>query len=246
MVADTENHPILIWNRIPDESGTPADIVLTGGRGDRMLGEASKTSFDWPWGVWTDGERLAITSTRGGWLLIWNTFPEVDDQPADLLLTGGGHMGTPRTITSDGNSLIVGDHNFSGTTESSTSGNFVWKSFPTVDELPYDFFMHDPVSDGSDIVAVGDRLYISGANGNHVLAYRTWSSSAPIAWPTQAPGSARTPFSTRGRWRSMAPICGSGSSSSPSACCDSAAQANPLPVTATPAAGTAGPASAPP
>lgn len=173
MVADTENHPILIWNRIPDESGTPADIVLTGGRGDRMLGEASKTSFDWPWGVWTDGERLAITSTRGGWLLIWNTFPAVDDQPADLLLTGGGHMGTPRTITSDGNSLIVGDHNFSGTTESSTSGNFVWKSFPTVDELPYDFFMHDPVSDGSDIVAVGDRLYISGANGNHVLAYRT-------------------------------------------------------------------------
>jgi hypothetical protein len=66
VVADTENHRILIWNQVPDESGTPADIVLTGRRGDRSLGEASKTSFNWPWGVWTDGERVAITSTRGG------------------------------------------------------------------------------------------------------------------------------------------------------------------------------------
>jgi len=142
IVADTYNDRILIWNSYPTQNSTPADIVLDGKVGFDF-GKPSKTGFGWPWGVWTDGEKLVVSSTSGGYVLIWSTFPNRDNQPADLYLTGGGNMGTPRTITSDGKSLIVGDHNAKNT--GSEIGNFFWKSFPTRDDEPYDFFRPDPM-----------------------------------------------------------------------------------------------------
>ena len=142
VVADTNNDRILIWNTFPKSNGIPADIILDGKVGFDF-GKPSKNGFSWPWGVWTNGEKLVVTSTSGGYVLIWNTFPTRNNQPADIYLTAGGDMGTPRTITSDGNSLIVGDHNAKNT--SSEVGNFFWKSFPTADDEPYDFFRPDPV-----------------------------------------------------------------------------------------------------
>jgi hypothetical protein len=143
LVADTYNDRILIWNEFPTQNGAPADIVLDGRAGSAPFGQVSKTDFGWPWGIWTDGEKMAISSTSGGYVLIWNSFPTRDDQPADLYLTAGGDMGTPRTITSDGKHLIVGDHNAKNT--SNNIGNFFWSAFPTTDDEPYDFFSPDPL-----------------------------------------------------------------------------------------------------
>ncbi|MBM3890457.1 MAG: hypothetical protein FJ388_15200, partial [Verrucomicrobia bacterium] len=139
VVADTDNYRILIWNRWPAKSGTPADVVLEGGE---PVGEPTKSHFLWPWGVWTDGEKLAITSTGGGAVLIWNRFPTRDNQPADLLLRGGGKLGTPRHITSDGKYLIVGDHN--PRMGGPGGGTFFWKTFPTTDDAPFDFYRDEP------------------------------------------------------------------------------------------------------
>jgi hypothetical protein len=144
-VADTENTRILIWNSFPTQNGAPADIVLDGTAGSTELGEVvAKNRFGWPWGVWTDGTKLAITSTgNGGYVLIWNSIPSVNDQPADIMLDAGGDFGTPRTITSNGQCLIVGDHNAQNT--SAMIGNFFWSTFPTIDDQPYDFFAPDPL-----------------------------------------------------------------------------------------------------
>ena len=47
-------------------------------------------------------------------------FP-TSDQPADIVLSANREMGTPRSITTDGESfLIIGDHNAQG--QSSQSG----------------------------------------------------------------------------------------------------------------------------
>ncbi len=143
LVADTYNDRILIWTEFPSQNGVPADIVLDGKAGLASFGQVSKTSFHWPWGIWTDGEKVALTSTQGGYVLIWNSFPSQNNQPADLYLTAGGNLGTPRTITSDGQHLIVGDHNARNT--SNNIGNFFWSSFPTTDDEPCDFFAPDPV-----------------------------------------------------------------------------------------------------
>jgi hypothetical protein len=142
-VADTENHRILIWNSFPTESGQPADLVLQGGDplAPGVTGvEVSESTFFWPWGVWTDGEKLAITSTAGGGVLIWDQFPTQDDQPADIVLTAGGRMGTPRNILSNGETLIVGEHNPGGDLADVGVGNYIWTSFPTVGDQPFDFY----------------------------------------------------------------------------------------------------------
>ena len=148
VVTDTMNDRILIWNSFPTTNGQPADLILDGDGN-----EPSKSKIEWPWGVWTDGRRLAVSNTTIGSVLIWNNFPTADDQPADVLLTGSGAMGTPRQITSDGTTLIVGDHNAmaSGTSQNqlanSGPGTFFWSTFPSVDDQPYDFFLTDPVGE---------------------------------------------------------------------------------------------------
>jgi len=140
VVTDVNNARVLIWNTIPTQNGEPADIVLEGGGAPWSSSQAS----DLPgaaWGVWTNGEKLVVSNTwAGGSVLIWDTFPTRDNQPADIVLTGGGDMGTPRHITSDGTHLIVGDHNarVQGQPE---HGSFFWKTFPTSDDQPYDFYM---------------------------------------------------------------------------------------------------------
>lgn len=153
VVADTQNHRLLIWSRMPEKSGAPADYEIRGG-GDRGGLQAGKSSFIWPWGVWTDGRRLVLSSTMGGWVLIWNEFPKSGDVPADLLLRAGGMFGTPRTITSDGTCLIVGDHNSRVGVEPGArpsaggSGTYFWRRFPTRDDQPCDYFRRDPSGEG--------------------------------------------------------------------------------------------------
>ncbi len=147
-VADTYNNRILIWNNIPTRNGQPADLVINSASGG--LNVEKKRSIQWPWGVWTDGKKLAVSSTPNGIILLWNSFPTRNDQPADIYLTGNGNIGTPRTITSNGNNLIVGDHNakvsvqMQGSFGTSGIGNFFWKNWPKNDDESYDFFMADP------------------------------------------------------------------------------------------------------
>lgn len=169
IVADTYNDRLLIWNNFPSKSGTPADMVIQSKR--RPGGEISKDNFYWPWGVWTNGGKLVMTSTRGGGILIWNKFPAKDGQPADILLKGNGKIGTPRTITSNGKFLIVGDHN--SRIDKHSVGNFFWKTFPVSDDQPYDFFMADPaggspwmqgdVTDDGKLILLGKTMHIWNA-----------------------------------------------------------------------------------
>ena len=178
LVADTYNNRILVWNTIPALSGSAADLVLEGTQpGDSFPLTPRKDRFVWPWSVWTDGDKLVVTSTAtsseggirfGGWVLIWNKFPASSADPADILLTADADAGTPRGITSDSQSLIIGDHNAKNT--SSPMGAWVWKTFPTQDEAPPDYFLTDPIaptiwlqgdfgSDGS-LYIMGSTLHI--------------------------------------------------------------------------------------
>jgi hypothetical protein len=149
VVADTYNNRILIWNSFPTRNGQAADLTL-----EDQVG-TEKKRITGPWGVWTNGKKLAVSNTWGaGSVLLWNNFPTDNNQPADIYLKGQGTMGTPRTITSDGEHLIVGDHNArvsdsvnpggSNQTFGVTIGNFFWKTWPVRDDTPYDFFMSDP------------------------------------------------------------------------------------------------------
>jgi hypothetical protein len=134
VVADSYNNRILIWTGFPTKNGQSADLVIQNREGDPRL------NIVWPWGVWTDGEKLAVSATGSRMVLLWNTFPSRNEQPADIVLRGD--LGTPRHITSNGHNLIVGDHNaFGRPGQQSKTGNFFWKTWPTKDDQPPDFFM---------------------------------------------------------------------------------------------------------
>jgi hypothetical protein len=136
LVADTENDRILIWNSFPTRNGEEADIIL---QGSEELGIDARGNILWPWAVWTDGERVVVASTGSSQVLIWNHFPTRDNQPPDIILKLDD-FGTPRSIASDGEHLVIGDHNAFG----NQRGTFFWKSFPTKDDQKYDFFIGDP------------------------------------------------------------------------------------------------------
>jgi hypothetical protein len=128
VVADSYNNRLLVWNSFPSANGQPADLII------------KTPELIWPWGVWTDGDRLVATSTGGRAILFWNNFPIEGSEPPSFTIRNDA-IGTPRTITSDGQRLIVGDHNAFQT----RIGNFFWKSFPASSADSFDFFMPDPL-----------------------------------------------------------------------------------------------------
>jgi hypothetical protein len=101
LVADSDNHRILVWNTFPSTSGQAASFAIDFGAGA------------WPWGVWSDGTKVAATLTERGQIKIWNTFPTTGAEEADVTITGNttNCLGTPRGIVSNGTALITGDHN---------------------------------------------------------------------------------------------------------------------------------------
>jgi len=93
-VADTQNHRILIYNSIPNSNGVAADLVL--GQPDfttfvepdltQAKVDAKANNMLNPVSVTSDGVRLYVTDLGFNRILIWNTIPVQNQQPADLAL----------------------------------------------------------------------------------------------------------------------------------------------------------------
>ena len=118
--------------------------------------------------------------------MIWNT-PTSSDQPLDIVLSADRGMGTPRNITTDGESfLIIGDHNAQG--QSSQSGNWLWSTFPTESKEFHDGFLTEemPLMDEWDVTSNGDLMMIG--DGIHVWDGIPQSGDADPASPTEMVG----------------------------------------------------------
>lgn len=133
-VADTDNDRILIWKTFPAANGQAADISL---ELPALTPQGAQQIFSWPWGVWTDGTRLAAVATQGHAILFWDELPANDNQPADYTIDLP-QMGTPRNISTDGATyFFVGDHNAK---VNNVPGTFFWNTYPTAEDQPYDFY----------------------------------------------------------------------------------------------------------
>ncbi len=170
-VADTNNDRILVWNSFPSKNGEPADVVLElaqlsdeGNFTSRTPGPGAVgpgMRLGWPWGVWTDGRKLAVIATHGGSLLLWNQLPSRDHQSPDAIIRLP-NSGTPRNITSDGTFLIVGDHNYG---ERSRPASMVWRSWPTKNMQAPDFVWGEwlkgtSTQDGKLLMAGMQKIYL--------------------------------------------------------------------------------------
>ncbi len=86
-VADTGNHRVLLWNQAISGPGQKADVVL--GQPSFASAQVMKTTastMNGPRGVATDGTRLVVSDTGNHRILIWNSWPTQNGQPAELIL----------------------------------------------------------------------------------------------------------------------------------------------------------------
>jgi hypothetical protein len=161
-IADTNNNRILIWNAFPERNGAPADRIIDLTRLQQQP-QPGVMPFGWPWGVWTDGRKLAVVATNGRAVLIWNSLPERDHQPPDFVFRPSG-TGTPRNITSDGESYFaLSDHNYGPESRPAT---MLWGEFPSAATpvtptgvLP-EWLKGSPASNGRWIFAGMQSVYL--------------------------------------------------------------------------------------
>ncbi|NJL63224.1 MAG: hypothetical protein HC903_17100 [Methylacidiphilales bacterium] len=91
VVADAWNHRVLIWNKVPQGSNIPADIVLgqanfhenQPNRGKQI---AAANTLNWCYGVFYHQGKLFVADTGNRRVLIWHQLPTENGQPADLVL----------------------------------------------------------------------------------------------------------------------------------------------------------------
>jgi len=143
-VSDTQNNRVLIWRSLPTSNGQPADLVLGQSKFVAPLKPVvvDAKSFRAPQGVWIQNGRLFVADTQNHRVLIWNSIPTVNEQPADIVI-GQANMNVavepdltlknieatadsllnPVSVTSDGVHLFVTDlgHN----------RVLIWNSIPT-------------------------------------------------------------------------------------------------------------------
>ena len=161
VVADTNNNRVLIWNPLPTTDSAPATVVL-GQTNFTTVGPlvVNANSFRSPQGVWIQGSRLFVADTQNDRILIWNTIPTQNNQPADVVLgqpdfvtappisqvlttlvANSKIMLSPTSVTSDGTRLIVSDLGYNRV--------LIWNSIPTSNQKAADVVIGQPDFAGS-------------------------------------------------------------------------------------------------
>ena len=149
VVSDGNRNRVLIYDHQPVGNGVAANLVF--GQPNFFMTKfgTTATAFNVPDGAWTDGVRVVIAEGSNNRVLIWNSFPTVNQQPPDVVL---GHQdfttefpGNPRSastldqpqaVYSDGTRLFVAD--------SGNSRVLIWNSFPQSSGAPADIVVGQP------------------------------------------------------------------------------------------------------
>lgn len=161
---------------------------------------ASASTLLQPTAVATDGTRLVVADTNFNRVLIWNTIPTGNAQPADLVL-GQPDMTTTAQLGRDGNGIpISNEKSFRGPQGVWIQGNrlfvadtqnhriMVWNNFPTQNNQAGDVVLGFPnfttnkqglIPDPSpssllnpvSVSSDGTRLFVSDLGNNRVLIW---------------------------------------------------------------------------
>ena len=119
VTADTARHRVLVWNGVNSPRSSQEPDVILGGSGD---GQVSASTLVDPVSVAFDGRRVFVGDAALHRVLVWNSLPTRDNQPADAVLgqpnftssaiaesPGAGSIRVPSALASDGTNLFVAD-----------------------------------------------------------------------------------------------------------------------------------------
>jgi hypothetical protein len=191
VVTDTFGHRVLIYNTVPTSSGQSADIVI--GQPDFASTTANNgglgaSSLHTPMSAIIAGTKLFVSDWYNNRVLIWNTLPTTNGQPADLVLgqtdfttnssnsggVSGASLAGPTGIFSDDTKLYIAD--------SLNNRVLVWNNFPTTtaQSANYTLGQVDLTSQGSGVSSTtmsypsalhsnGTNLFVADSNNNRIL-----------------------------------------------------------------------------
>ena len=184
-VADTANSRVLLWKSIPTTTGQKSDIVL--GQPDFTTSTVTSTtasSMRGPQGVWLQNGKLFVADTGNNRILIWNSIPTRNNQPADLVLgqpdftsstpqqiinqslpTTAQNLLSPTSVTSDGTRLYVADLGFNRV--------LIWNSIPTRNQQGADVEIGQKDMTTSVANDSSDLCPANGADSNNNPTYPT-------------------------------------------------------------------------
>ena len=195
-VADTQNHRVLIYNSIPASNGVAADVVL--GQPDfttfvepdltQAKSDATADNLLNPVSVTSDGVRLYIADLGHNRVLIWNSLPTKNAQPADLAL------GQPNLTSSIPNNSFTGSPATASTdtTNKETPVMCTVSSGTDLANNPvYPALCSTTMSFPRYALSDGTWLFIADGGNDRILVYRhipTASGAAPDIILGQANG----------------------------------------------------------
>ena len=203
LVADTGQNRLFVWNSLPESSFQEPDIVLgqinPEDTGRNAYGSASASTLLYPSGLWSDGEKLIIADAWNHRVLIWNTFPEKNGQPADVVLgqpdfinnqpniKGIGQTPTaqslnwPYGVYSDGTHLWIAD---TGNRRVLFFKNIPSKSFQAADEVigkadfnDRDYDHNNPIWPYSVKIGPKGQMAIADTQYYRILLWNDWEKA---------------------------------------------------------------------
>ena len=142
LVTDRFNSRVVGWNAIPQAADVPADFVLGQADFASNVQDHTRTVFNQPAYLASNGNQLAVADTYNNRVLVWNEFPTATGAPPDLVLGQGDFV------------------HFVGNDDAQTNPND--PGTPTARTLNHP----------AGVAWADDALYVSDAYNSRVLVYR--------------------------------------------------------------------------
>jgi len=189
-VIDFSNSRVLIWNKLPTKTGTPADVVVGQPDFNSNSSMTTRSSLDHPEdGLAVANGMLFVADRNNSRIMIWKTIPTTNGADADLVLGQPDFSSNAATTTQSGLSELEGlwtDGTRLAVADFMNNRVLIWKTIPTADNTPADVVVGQPdfnsfddsspptaqsLSQPGDVASDGNRLFVEDSRNNRILVY---------------------------------------------------------------------------
>jgi hypothetical protein len=193
---DFGNNRVLIWNKLPTKTNTPANVVL--GQPDLTSNNSATTQSglaEPEEGLLVVNGKLFVSDRNNNRIMIWNSIPTTNGADANVVIgqpdfvssdaaTTRTGLDEPEGLWSDGTKLVVADF--------MNNRVLIWNTIPTTNGAladvvvgQPDFTSFDsaepPTSQSLDrpggVASDGTSLYVEDSGNNRILVFNTFPTS---------------------------------------------------------------------
>ncbi len=190
LMTDFSNSRVLIWNKLPVKTNTPANLAV--GQPDLVSsdGTTTQSGLDHPEiGLFVANGQLFVADRNNNRIMIWNSIPTSNGADADVVVgqpdftsktaeTSQTGLHEPEGIWSDGTRLVVADE--------ANSRVLIWNSIPTTNGVPADVVVGQPdfissanpepptaqsLNQPGGVASDGSSLYVEDSSNSRILVY---------------------------------------------------------------------------